>query len=184
MNLQLLLDKWNIKLDVNTLLSMWNESQRHYHNLDHLNYLLDKIDEKYKKSEKEYEKLYLVALFHDIVYDPTKNDNEEKSAEFFMNVCQDKTNPDILEVKQSILDTKSHKATSNLSEKFNQLDMSVVESDYDTLLKWEEGIHNEFKFAGSLYKERRIQFLESLLDRYNHNAGNLLKLIKYVKTNY
>ena len=49
MNLQELLNNWNIKCDINTLLSMWNESHRHYHNLNHLNDLIQQINE--NKSE-------------------------------------------------------------------------------------------------------------------------------------
>jgi len=186
MQLQNILDRWKIKADVNTLFSMWNESQRYYHDINHLTSLTEDIDRLYKGkvSEKEYEKLILTAVFHDIVYDPTKNDNEEKSAKFFENVCIDKSNPDILEIKQAILDTKDHKSSNNISEKFNKLDMSIVEKEYDDLLQWETGIYNEYKFAGDKYKEGRLQFLESLLDKYNHNAGNLLKLIDYVKSNY
>jgi len=84
MNLQELLNKWNIKCDVNTFLSMWNESHRSYHTLNHLNDLIDQINEnKIYFIDKEYEKLLITALFHDCVYDPMKQDNEEKSAEFF-----------------------------------------------------------------------------------------------------
>ena len=43
MNLQELLNKWNIKCDVNTVLAMWNESHRAYHTLNHLNDLIDQI---------------------------------------------------------------------------------------------------------------------------------------------
>jgi hypothetical protein len=43
----------------------------------------------------------------------------------------------------------------------------------------------EYKIFGStMYKAGRIKFLNSLLDKYNHNAGNLLKLIDYVKKSY
>jgi predicted metal-dependent HD superfamily phosphohydrolase len=45
MNLQELLNKWNIKCDVNTLLAMWNESHRSYHTLNHLNDVIDQINE-------------------------------------------------------------------------------------------------------------------------------------------
>ncbi len=186
MELQNILDRWKIKADVNTLFSMWNESHRHWHDINHLTSLFEDIDLNYKGkvSQKEYEKMVILATFHDAIYDPTRNDNEEKSAQFFENVCVDKTNPDIIEIKQGILDTKIHKSTTKLSENFNKLDMSIVEKGYDDLLKWEEGIHKEYKFAGEKYKEGRLQFLESLLDKYNHNAGNLLKLIDYVKSKY
>ena len=71
MDLQQLLEKWNIKCDINTVLAMWNESHRSYHNLNHLNDLISQINEnKSNFSEKEYEKLMLTAMFHDIVYDP------------------------------------------------------------------------------------------------------------------
>lgn len=187
MNLQSILYKWNIKIDYHTILDMWNESHRHYHNLNHLSDLLEKIKEDFssgKFDEKTMEKLIIVALFHDIVYDPAKNDNEEKSADFFINVCVDKTNSDILEIKEAILDTKTHTSSSKLSEIFNEYDMSVVEGDFEDLLDWERGIHMEFRQFGDKYKQGRLKFLESLLDKYPNNTENLLKLIEWVKKNY
>ncbi len=183
--MQELLDKWGIKVDYNILLSMWNESHRSYHTQNHLLDLIEQINEKKSKlSQKQYEQLMLCALFHDIVYDPMRQDNEEKSAEFFINCCQEKNNPDLLEVKQMILDTKTHEAKTELSELFNYFDMKVVEEDYEKLLEWERGIHEEYKSYGDLYKTGRIHFLESLLDKYPHNTDNLLKLIDYVKNSY
>ncbi len=185
MNLQELLNKWNIKCDVNTLLAMWNESHRAYHTLNHLNDLIDQINEnKSKYSEKQYEKLIITALFHDCVYDPMKSDNEEKSAQFFETCCVDKTNSDVKEIKQMILDTKTHQSTTPLSESFNRFDMSIVERDFDQLLEWEKGISEEYKSFGESYKEGRLKFLESILDKYPHNTDNLLKLVNWVKDNY
>lgn len=178
MNLQSLLNKWKIKADINMLLDMWREPQRHYHDISHLLSLFEDINRKYEG--KEWEKLTILAIFHDIIYDPKLKDNEEKSAEFFYNLCEDKSNTDIIEIKQSILDTKYHTISCKLSETFNKLDMSIVEQNYDRLLEWEDGIYNEYKFMDN-YKEKRIKFLESLLDKYNHNADNILKLIKHVK---
>ena len=183
--MQELLDKWNIKLDYNVLLDMWNESHRAYHTQSHLLDLIEQINENKSQyqSQKDYDKMILCALFHDCVYDPMRNDNEEKSAEFFMNCCQEK-NQDILDIKQMILDTKTHEATTPLSEKFNELDMNIVERDFNQLLEWEKGIREEYKAYCDLYKTGRLQFLESLLDKYPHNTENLLKLIDWVKTNY
>jgi predicted metal-dependent HD superfamily phosphohydrolase len=183
--MQELLDKWNIKLDYNTLLSMWNESHRHYHNQNHLLDLIEQINENKSNfdSQKDYEKMILCALFHDCVYDPMRSDNEERSAEFFENCCQEK-NTDTQEIKQMILDTKTHEATTSLSEKFNHLDMNIVERDFAQLLEWETGIGQEYKAYGELYKVGRLNFLESLLDKYPHNTENLLRLIDWVKTNY
>ena len=183
--MQELLNKWGIRVDYNILLNMWNESQRSYHTQNHLLELIDQINEsKSKLSQTQYDKLILCALFHDIVYDPMRQDNEEKSAEFFENCCLDKNNPDLREIKQMILDTKTHEAKTELSELFNCFDMKVVEGDYEKLLEWENGIHQEFQAYGELYKHGRLNFLETLLDKYPQNTENLLKLINYVKTTY
>lgn len=182
MDLQQLLNKWNIKCDVNILLAMWNESHRHYHNLNHLNDLIDQINEdKSKYSSKDYEKLMLTALFHDCVYDPMREDNEEKSAEFFIECCVEKLDPEVHQVKQMILDTKTHQSTTPLSESFNYYDMNIVERDFNQLLNWERGISDEYAGYGEQYKGGRLKFLESLLDKYPQNTENLLKLIDFVK---
>jgi len=185
MDLQQLLEKWNIKCDINTVLAMWNEAHRSYHNLNHLNDLISQINEnKSNFSEKEYEKLMLTAIFHDIVYDPSSSTNEEDSANFLMECAVDKNNKDILDVQKMILDTKKHESTTNLSESFNSYDMNIVERDFDQLLDWEKGISEEFSVYPKVqYKEGRLKFLESLLDKYTHNTENLLKLIDYVKSN-
>jgi len=185
MDLQQLLEKWNIKCDINTVLSMWNESHRSYHNLNHLNDLISQINEnKSNFSEKEYEKLMLTAVFHDVVYDPASQTNEEDSVKFLMKCVVDKNNKDILDVRKMILDTKTHESTTNLSESFNNYDMNIVERDFDQLLDWEKGISEEFSvYPKAQYKEGRLKFLESLLDKYPNNTENLLQLIDHVKSN-
>jgi len=184
MKLQDILNKWKIKCDIYTLFSMWNETQRHYHTLSHLNDLIRQIKEHISEfTQEEYEKLIITALFHDCIYDPSKNDNEEKSADFFMNCCVDK-NKDIQEINQMILDTKTHKSNTKLSEIFNKFDMNIVERKFSELLEWEKGIAKEYSFySKEEYKEGRIKFLESLLDKYVNNTKNLLKLIDYVRNN-
>jgi hypothetical protein len=81
-----------------------------------------------------------------ILFTTQKNENnEEKSAEFFLNLCEEKTK-DHLEIYQSIIDTKNHKSSNSLSERFNKLDMEVVEGSIDTLLEWERGIWRSIKY--------------------------------------
>lgn len=187
MDLQKILNSWNIKCDVNSILNMWNESHRHYHTLDHLNEILKLIEsDKRFYTEKEYEKLIITTLFHDCIYDPLKNDNEEKSASFFEKCCLLK-NEDLEHITNMILETKNHKSSTKLSESFIDYDMSIINSDFDRLLYWEDGIYNEYKSHGDdSYKIGRLSFLESLLDnsKYIDNTENLLKLIDYVKSKY
>jgi hypothetical protein len=62
--------------------------------------------------------------------------------------------------------------------------MNIVERDFDQLLDWEKGISEEFSvYPKEQYKEGRLKFLESLLDKYPNNTENILQLIEYVKSN-
>lgn len=187
MNFKHIFEKWKIKMDVHTILGIWNESSRHFHNLNHLNDLIEKINkDAHSMTEKQYEQLILTAVFHDIVYDVMSNLNEEKSAEFFLSVCENKDSGDVREIYDAIIATKTHKANSELSEKFNKYDMSIVESSFDDLVKWEEGISAEYLsvYDKNTYKNGRVKFLESLLNYYPLNSGNLLSLIELVKNEY
>ena len=102
-----------------------------------------------------------------------------------MECAIDKSNADIKEINQMILDTKTHQANTMLSESFNNYDMNIVERDFEQLLEWEQGIHEEFKgYGDEMYKMGRLKFLESLLDKYPNNTENLIKLVDWVKVNY
>lgn len=183
MNLQRLLEKYKVKTDIKMILDMWNEPNRYFHNLDHLNDILDQIEES-RYNEETKDKLRLVALFHDIIYDPKRNDNELKSSEFFLSLCQEK-NEDILEVNQAILDTEKHIDNTRISSLFNDMDMKIAESNIEDLMRWEKGIRKEYSFLDDkTYKEGRLKFIDGLMDRYPTNTSNLLSLRNYVRKNY
>jgi pantetheine-phosphate adenylyltransferase len=188
MNLVSLFNKYKISVDPKFVLDRWSEPHRHYHNMNHLNDLISQINEDYadgKLNESEREKLTLTALFHDLVYEPDRNDNEERSADIFYRFCSEQYNVDLVEVKQMILDTKNHIPSTPLSRRFIDYDMNICERNYDELLEWEEGIREEYSmFADGEYKSGRIKFLESILDNYTSNMDNLLDLINFVKSNY
>lgn len=182
--LQSILDKWMINISIDDIFNHWSESHRYYHTLEHLNDLISQIEsDKQKYSDKEYEMLLITALFHDIVYDPLKRDNEERSADFFIKSCTNITS-DIKVIKQAILDTQTHLSTTDISEQFNKYDMNIVERPLNDLLEWEKGIYNEFKSFGDKYKTGRLSFLKSLLPKYPNNIENLSKLIQWVEENY
>lgn len=183
-NINTLLEQYKIKANPNMLLEMWNESHRSYHSLKHLYDLFSLIEADYysnKFDKKTYENLLLTAIFHDIIYVPTANDNEEKSADFFHSLCVEKNSTDILNIKQAILDTKTHEGNNPLSVIFNKYDMNIVERDIDSLLEWERGIREEYSsYSDEDYKFGRTKFLEGLLNKYPLNSDNLQKLINLV----
>lgn len=63
----------------NEIESCYSENTRHYHNLSHLNYLFLKLED-YKSIVKDTDTLMYSIFYHDLVYNPKRNDNELKSA--------------------------------------------------------------------------------------------------------
>ena len=179
-----ILHQWKIECDMETIISMWNEPHRYYHNMNHLEELIDDITKSILNYSKlEYEELILTALFHDIVYNPTKNDNEERSAEFLMSCVENKYDKNILKVRQNILDTKTHVPSSEISNIFIQFDMNILNQNFERLLYWEKNIRKEFDmFSDENYKKGRLSFLKKQIDEYNN--PDLMTLIDWVKNNY
>lgn len=160
----------------------WQEPHRFYHNEEHLAFLLERI-QKSPFSEGEKEILYLIAFFHDIVYQPTRKDNEQKSAELFWQLCKaDEAIKNL--VARAILDTHSHTPSHTLSAFFCEIDLAIVsESGFIQLLEWEQKIFKEYQvFDYSLYKPARISVLENLKKKVPQNAQNLQYLIEYLQT--
>ena len=148
-------------IDYGKIEKAWNEPHRFYHGMNHLKNLIFLIDAG-RFEEKEKQKLYLVAIFHDIVYDPYSKDNEEKSAEIYRMMVEDNFDQ---EVYDAILDTKDHtkKASNLISEEF--LDMDIHNLIYGSLQDMIHDTHLLTREYGAydwtLMKAGRIAFMEN-----------------------
>lgn len=128
----------------------YNESHRFYHNFQHIEKMIN--DAKIKNMLTD--DLFLAIIFHDIIYNPKTNDNEEKSAELFYSYIKND------EIKQAILETKTHTPTSILSKQLCDLDLSILWGDYEAFIDFENKIFKEYQFVDySIYKEKRLEIL-------------------------
>jgi predicted metal-dependent HD superfamily phosphohydrolase len=62
------------------LVAAWSEPHRRYHDLNHLAAVLGLVDE-LAAAAVDPDAVRLAAWYHDVVYDPTRDDNEQVSAE-------------------------------------------------------------------------------------------------------
>lgn len=162
----------------------WNEEHRFYHTPTHLEKLIidiEKLRAEKQVDEEEYKVLLMSAFFHDVVYNPKKQGNEEKSALFFEKNTIVHKNTKL--IRQIILDTATHQTQHQLSKLFSTLDMKIVtDSSFTELLAWEKNIAKEYRcFEYSVYKTVRLKLLEEFKTRYPQNATNLNLLIEHVK---
>ena len=61
------------------LVCAYAEPHRHYHTLDHIAALLRLLEE-HGRGVGDHDAVALAILFHDVVYDPARHDNEDASA--------------------------------------------------------------------------------------------------------
>lgn len=167
--------------DATFIAEAWQEKHRFYHTTEHLQTLIDDIEKLTDIDEQERNALIIAAFFHDIVYDPTKQDNELQSVRVFKMCTRPHAQTDL--ITQIILDTQTHQANSPVSKIFSTLDMKIItDSDFITLLTYEKQIFKEYQHIDyAFYRTVRISILEKFAQQYPQNQNNLMLLVQYLQ---
>jgi pantetheine-phosphate adenylyltransferase len=182
--IKIVLEKHEVDMKWSDISKKWSEPHRYYHNLNHLMDILRQIDLKYPKIGKERDILILSAVFHDIIYNPSRSDNEKKSADFFIRSCKKENNITEL-VYDIILSTEKHESSTKLGKEFNEMDMDVLNRSVEDLLNWEILIRMEYEiYPNKLYKEGRLNFLNTIIRKFKNNEDNIYTLIDHVNRTY
>lgn len=136
------------------LVARMSEPHRVYHTIPHVEYILEQTSDPL---------LIAAAWFHDAVYDPTRTDNEARSS--YLATIFYFFNPpsfDVLLLGQIIMDTAKHEATHPLSQKFSDLDMSILGSNSDRYDEYYKAIRQEFAFVPwATYCSKRSEILQA-----------------------
>jgi len=148
----------------------YEHKSRHYHNLTHIYKMLTQLEEVEMKISDNHA-LKFTIWFHDVIYKSTKNDNEEKSADFAINRMKsfnfDKKRIEIIE--NLIISTKKHQLilhdnTDNAL--LLDLDLSILGTDWETYKKYTQNIRKEYAiYPNFIYKKGRKKVLEHFLER-------------------
>jgi len=140
--------------DEKKAMELWNEiathyssSKRHYHTLHHLENLLQQLLP-VKQEIKQWPTLLFSVFYHDVIYNPLKTENEEKSAAFAANRLEliGVSQPVINNCVNQIMATKKH-ATSDDSDT-NYLidaDLSILGHDWDTYCNYYNQVRKEYR---------------------------------------
>lgn len=168
-------------VDIMMLEKLWKQPWRFYHNLDHLNDILTKI-ESLSLDETDYIILVISAFFHDAQYLPWDlSENENASIAIFRNSLH-QSDKKIIDNVCSIIESTKHRTIPNkrLNKLFWEIDNSILyDSNIIDLIAYEHKIFKEFQFVDyKIYKSKRIQFLQSCLGK--ENSSNIELLIEYI----
>lgn len=159
---------------VNTLFSEiknhYINPKRHYHNLNHIYSMLDQAN-KYKIKLKDFDIICFSIWYHDIIYSSSKQDNEEKSADFAaskLGLLNLKT-AQIEVCKKIILSTKEHIPfiVNNDDNKFLlDFDLAILGQDWKSYEDYCRKIRQEYiRYPNFMYKKGRKKALQHFLEK-------------------
>ena len=169
MNLLKIENKNDVEYWWHEILENYAKKWKFYHNLNHV-YSFVNLFEKYNKFINNYKNEFLISIyFHDIIYIPSRNDNEEESINMF-NKFYNEVKPNNLnkeKVIEFIAETKHHSLSKDYDfelDLFLDMDMQIVADE-----NWEDyenKIRKEYCFMDETeYKNKRKQFLQGLVNK-------------------
>ena len=152
------------------LLRAYAEPHRHYHTLTHVADLLQLLDEQGGAADKVA--LTLAILFHDVIHDPSRQDNEAASSKLavelllplgFPGECVAKVESYILATQHNVSPSSDDDTALHL---LLDLDLSVLASPPDRYRAYAQAIRREYlAVPEDLYRRGRQRVLEGFLTR-------------------
>jgi pantetheine-phosphate adenylyltransferase len=150
----------------------WTERQRDWHGAEHLRSLVEAFDAISTGEKKTV--LVLAALFHDAVYDPTRNDNEDCSAALLERAAMAPESVLIRKTCDLIRATKwNGKPMDSLTQEFFEFDAGQLGSEISVSerMAYERAIFKEYQFhAWPAYRVGRLEFLKTWSSWYPQHA--------------
>ena len=161
----------------------YSESHRHYHTLHHITACLDQLDSLLLDTQHEedtaylsdhYRDLALALWFHDVIYDPTRQDNEAQSAQFAQRWLRQLNEPNsiVSAVNDYILAT-AHTAQHTVdntvintyaADVLLDIDLSILGAPAAQFQHYEAAIRQEYHFVlAPQYRQGRIDVLTHFL---------------------
>lgn len=144
----------------------YTHKKRHYHNLQHLDNLLQQILE-IKNDLKNRNATLFALYYHDIVYNALKRNNEEKSAEFAQNRMQliGVPQPTIDLCVQQILATRKHELSDNSDVNyFTDADLCILGQPCEVYEAYYKNVRKEYSlFPDLIYMPGRKKVVQYFL---------------------
>jgi len=148
----------------------YTTSRRHYHNLQHIDVLLQ-LCEVYSTQLYGRDVVAFSVFYHDIIYNVLRKDNEPRSAQVAVKRLRALSVPPekIEQIKLYIEATQTHTITDAVIhiydlQLFLDFDMSILGAEWDTYERYTQQVRREYRiYPNKLYYPGRWQFLRHCL---------------------
>ena len=153
----------------------YSEPHRHYHTLDHLLHFagcFQRVEQDLGWGDPH--SVFAALLYHDAIYDPTRGDNEERSAHMGAEWMQKLGVPsDVIDrVARLVICTKEHRSTAGDAALLCSIDLTILGADEDEYRKFELAVRKEYQHVSEeAYRCGRAAVLRGFLERasiYEH----------------
>jgi predicted metal-dependent HD superfamily phosphohydrolase len=162
----------NIGFSANDIQKNWldlekaySHKSRHYHNLTHINNMIECYVTYFDKLQNPNEILFSI-FYHDYIYKGSKKDNELKSAEYALSILSENIQLNKQLVFDAICATQLHQ--QNMIEDINWLidfDLKILARDWNGYQIYFEQIRKEYSiYPDFLYKPGRAKALKHFLE--------------------
>lgn len=139
---------------------------RYYHTLDHLEHMYQQLRSCQTLIE-DWDTVLFSLFYHDIVYNPLQQDNEEQSAALAAQRLQALSYPEqkIARCWTQILATKRHQQEADTDANyFTDADLSVLGSSWDLYSQYATNVRKEYAvYPDLIYKKGRASVLQHFL---------------------
>jgi predicted metal-dependent HD superfamily phosphohydrolase len=144
----------------------YSEKNRFYHNLTHLENMLLEL-EFIKDKAIDLDSILFSVYYHDIIYDASKSNNEEKSAEYLEKSLIKTSFEAIESCKNQIIATKLHEESSDMDVNILlDIDMSILGQSWGIYKDYYKKIRKEYNiYPDFLYKKGRKKALKLFLEQ-------------------
>ncbi|MDZ8080596.1 MAG: hypothetical protein RMX35_16195 [Nostoc sp. DcaGUA01] len=153
----------------NHLVTAYSSSDRHYHTLKHIHHVLNTI-EVLQGYTNNLTAVQFAAWFHDVVYDTQAEDNEQKSADYALELLSNLGISETITatVANLILNTKEHQAAVDDfdSQVLLDADLAIFAASPVDYAEYAYGIRKEYDWVSKTeYITGRRQVLERFVKR-------------------
>lgn len=172
------------------IMNEYSSPLRYYHNMQHILKMLNNLEEYskiYEISNMEKNILSYAIVFHDIIYDSKKDNNEEESLLLFEDFSNEigffsHVNH---KVKELIMATKNHDKNKGDDEAINlflDLDLAILGAEKVVFDVYEKQIRKEYEWVPeNVFFEKRHQIMKNFVNCYKTDwakkkYGNYLRL--------
>lgn len=153
------------------LICAYRQPHRHYHTLDHIAALLVLL-ESHADASNDRDALAAAILFHDVVYEPRRQDNEVASASLAAKHLTSLGFPDelVAKVARCILATRHAREAASIDDAdlalLLDLDLSILAAPRNAYRTYALSVRREYAHVpDELYRPGRRRVLEEFLGR-------------------